>query len=88
MFWSQFWKDNISNIGLQSSEMSIIIIVYPILIQQFLEILNLRLKTGDIFIFTTHHLLKTSNRQAVFPAVPSKAELPIILHPFRLMSYR
>ena len=43
MFRAQFRKDNISNIRLQSSEMSLIIIAYPIIIQQFLEILDFRL---------------------------------------------
>ena len=47
MFRPQFRKDNISNIRLQGSEMSLIIIAYPILIQQFLEILDFSLKVGD-----------------------------------------
>ena len=70
MLRAQFRKDNIPDIRLQSSEMSVIVIAYPIIIQKFLEILDLRLKVGDIFILATHHLLNASNRQAVFPAVP------------------
>ena len=52
------------NIGLQGSEVCLIIIVYPILIQQLLEILDLRLKVRDTFILLAHRHFATNLRLA------------------------